>query len=84
MANARAARQYADATQKVHSTHLHQLPGVTLVEQIVDTVGVNANPPRRCAGSCHLVCDPLGVVTPFALRNGIHLVRVWGRLADCL
>lgn len=66
------------------STHLHQLPGVALVEQIVDTVRVDADPPRGRTGSGHLVGDFLCVVASVQLGNCIQFVRKWCRFADCL
>lgn len=69
---------------RTRSTHLHQLPGVALVEQIVDTVRVDADPPRGRAGSGHLVGDFLCVIASVQLGNCVQFVGEWSRLADCL
>lgn len=40
-----------------HILRLHQLPGMTLMEQIVDTISVNSYRSWNCAGLGHIKTD---------------------------
>lgn len=67
-----------------HVLGLHELAGVSLVEQVVDAVCVDADGPRHLAGLGLLVGDALRVVTSSSLRVGVSLVRERSHAVDRL
>ena len=53
---------------------LEELPGVALMEEIVDAISVHPDPPWRSPGLGHLFRDPDAVVNIVQLRQGHLLV----------
>lgn len=66
------------------ATNLHQLSSMSLVKQIVYTVGVDAYPAWGFAWFRLSVCDASGVVDAFAFVDGVRFVAERCRFAYCL
>lgn len=65
-------------------SHLHQLPRMSLMEQIVDAVRVHAYPSRCLSAFRLLVCDANAVVGASPFAYGVRFVAVRRLFADRL
>lgn len=63
---------------------LHQLPGVPLMEYIVDAVSIDANTTRCITRFCHLVRNFGIIVTSLPFFDCFFIVIEWSRFAYCL
>lgn len=78
---------HEDTNSKCTPTHLHQLPGVSLVEQVVDSIRIYADLARSRAIAGHLVGDLCFVVAALPLHARLRIrgercglaYRLWRR-----
>lgn len=81
-------RIIANAHNQIHVRkevfRLHQLPRVSLMEQIVDTVSVHSHTTRCFASTCVFQFDLRAVIDTFTLLNRVYIRTEWGWFVNCL
>lgn len=63
---------------------LHELPGMTLVEEVIDTISINSYSPRCFSCPSHFQGNLDAIIASLSLPGSFLIMGKWCRLTDGL